>query len=89
MPGWVSTAIYVVVLMIAYRLSHTDSQENQASGPQVSLDPALADAVAQKYSGWQDPPQFERVMVIGDLHGDLSQAKAALRLVGATDEVCC
>ena len=90
MPGWIGTTICIVMLMIAYRLSHTDSQQPQqhlAIGPNVILDPKLAKAVARKKSGWQDPPQFERVMVIGDLHGDLSQAEAALRLVGATDVV--
>lgn len=33
-----------------------------------------------------DPPH-ERLIVLGDLHGDLGQARAALSLLGATDEV--
>ena len=30
---------------------------------------------------------YARLLVLGDLHGDLGQARAALSLLGATDEV--
>ena len=33
-------------------------------------------------------PPYERLLVLGDLHGDLGQARAALSLIGATNEVC-
>lgn len=72
----------VVVLAIALVGSACDSRSQQRT-PTATASPAAPVASASS-EPWRYPAA-ERVVAIGDVHGDLDQTRAALRLAGVID----
>lgn len=76
------TVVFGIGLVVA--ACKADSTEAPASAPaDAGPDVAQTDAV---FSARLFRPAVERIVAIGDLHGDLSATRRALRLAGAIDE---
>src|SRR5436309_2323981 len=61
-------------------------EPDQAGGPPRSVASAVSIAPAMTLSAKLSRPAPERLVAIGDLHGDLDHTRRVLRLAGAVDD---
>ena len=80
--GWTTGIAAAVVVLTALGCERSKAQETESRPSSAQTQPAKSTPLSARLSR----PAPERLVAIGDLHGDLDHARRALRLAGAIDD---